>query len=107
MEKVNLEEKFQLFSEHWSPKIVGALNGQEVKIARLKGSFIWHSHPDADELFWVIKGSLQIRLRDRVIQLNENEFFIVPKGVEHKPVAEEEVQVMLFEPAGTLNTGDQ
>lgn len=106
MEKVNLEQKLSLFSEHWSPKIVGELNGQQVKLAKLKGEFIWHKHDQEDELFFVIKGSFKMEYRDRTVVVNENEFLIVPKGVEHRPVAEEEVSIMLFEPATTLNTGD-
>ncbi|MGJ3233725.1 cupin domain-containing protein [Marivirga sp.] len=106
MEKVNLNQKFSLFSEHWSPKIVGELNGQHVKLAKLKGEFVWHKHELEDEMFFVVKGILKMEYRDRTIEVKENEFVIVPKGVEHKPVAEEEVWVMLFEPASTLNTGD-
>lgn len=106
MEKVNLEQKFSLFSDQWSPKIVGELNGQHVKLAKLKGEFIWHKHDLEDELFFVIKGSFKMEYRDRTVVVNENEFLIVPKGVEHRPVAEEEVSIMLFEPASTLNTGD-
>ncbi|WP_375580703.1 cupin domain-containing protein [Marivirga tractuosa] len=106
MKKVNLEQKFSLFSEHWSPKIVGELNGQHVKLAKLKGEFVWHKHDEEDELFFVVKGSFKMEYRDRAVEVNENEFLIVPKGVEHKPVAEEEVWVMLFEPTSTLNTGD-
>lgn len=106
MEKVNLNQKFSLFSEHWSPKIVGELNGQHVKLAKLKGEFVWHKHEQEDELFFVVRGSFKMEYRDRTIEVKENEFLIVPKGVEHKPVAEEEVWVMLFEPASTLNTGD-
>lgn len=106
MEKVNLEQKLSLFSEHWSPKIVGELNGQHVKLAKLKGEFVWHKHDHEDELFFVIKGSFKMEYRDRTVVINENEFLIVPKGVEHRPVAEEEVSIMLFEPASTLNTGD-
>jgi mannose-6-phosphate isomerase-like protein (cupin superfamily) len=107
MEKVNLEQKFSLFSEHWSPKIVGELNGQQVKLAKLKGEFVWHQHEHEDELFFVVKGSFNMEFRDRTVLVNENEFLIVPKGVEHRPVALEEVHIMLFEPASTLNTGDQ
>ena len=106
MEKVNLAEKFSLFSEHWSPRIVGELNGQQVKLAKLLGSFDWHHHEREDELFLVVKGSLTLRLRDREVVLNEGEFFIVPRGVEHQPVAEQEAHVLLFEPASTLNTGN-
>ncbi|MFA6261372.1 MAG: cupin domain-containing protein [Bacteroidia bacterium] len=107
MEKVNLKEKLALFSEHWSPKVVGELNGQHVKLARLYGEFIWHKHDHEDELFLVLKGQLKMELRDKTVLINEQEFFIVPRGVEHRPVADEEVEVLLFEPASTLNTGDQ
>ena len=106
MEKVNISQKLSMFSDHWNPKIVGELNGQHVKLAKLKGEFIWHKHDDEDELFFVIKGVLKMEYRDKTITINENEFLIVPKGVEHRPVADEEVSVMLFEPATTLNTGD-
>lgn len=106
MEKVNLKEKFGLFSEHWMPKIVGELNGQYIKLAKTQGDFVWHKHDSEDEFFLVIKGLLTIKLRDRDIRLREGEFFIVPRGVEHMPVSEEEVQVMVFEPKSTLNTGD-
>jgi mannose-6-phosphate isomerase-like protein (cupin superfamily) len=106
VEKVNIHQKLSLFTDHWSPKIVGELNGQHVKLAKLKGEFIWHKHDHEDELFYVIKGSFKMEYRDRTIEVNENEFLIVPKGVEHRPVAETEVSIMLFEPASTLNTGD-
>ena len=106
MEKVNLAEKFSLFVEHWSPHIVGELNGQHVKLAKLLGTFDWHHHKHEDELFLVVKGSLTLRLRDGDVVLNEGEFFIVPRGVEHQPVAEQEAHVLLFEPASTLNTGN-
>jgi mannose-6-phosphate isomerase-like protein (cupin superfamily) len=105
MKKVNLSEKFDLFTEQWSPKIVGELNGQQVKLAKLQGEFVWHLHENEDELFMVIKGELTIAFRDREMLLTEGEFLIVPKGVEHKPVAEKEVLVMLFEPKSTVNTG--
>lgn len=107
MNKVNLSEKFAKFSDHWNPRIVGELNGQQVKLARLKGEFIWHSHEHEDEMFFIVKGSLKIKFRDKMVELQENEFFIVPKGVEHKPIAEEEVLVMLFEPASTAHTGKE
>ncbi|MUP46225.1 cupin domain-containing protein [Gramella sp. BOM4] len=107
MKKVNIEEKFGKFSDHWNPRVVGELNGQQVKLARLKGEFIWHSHEHEDELFWVVNGTLKIEFRDRMVILNENEFIVVPRGVEHKPIAEEEVLVMLFEPASTLHTGKE
>ena len=106
LEKVNINEKLDLFSEHWKPKIIGELNGQLVKIAKVKGEFIWHHHEQEDELFLVIKGHLTIKLRDKDIELDEGEFFIVQKGVEHKPVSAEEVHMMMFEPASTLNTGN-
>lgn len=106
MEKVNLAEKFGLFDEYWSPKIVGELNGQHVKLAKLKGDFIWHHHEAEDELFLVIKGQLVIKLEGQDVVLEEGEFFIVPRGVEHKPVAEEEAHVLLCEPVSTLNTGN-
>lgn len=103
---VNLNEKLSQFSEHWQPKIAGALNGQYVKLAKLKGEFTWHKHDQEDELFYVISGVLEIELRDQTLVLNPGEFVIIPRGVEHKPVAKEEVSVMLFEPQSTLNTGD-
>ena len=106
MDKVNLAQKFSLFDEHWSPKIVGELNGQHVKLAKLKGEFVWHHHEAEDELFLVIKGRLMIKLREREVILEEGEFIIVPRGVEHKPVAEEEVHVLLFEPKSILHTGN-
>ena len=106
MEKVNLSEKFSLFNDYWNPRIAGELNGQHVKLAKLKGEFVWHNHDQEDELFYVVKGSLRMELRDRVVTINEGEFFIVPHGIEHRPVAEAEVQLMLFEPASTLNTGN-
>jgi len=106
MEKVNIDEKFSLFSEHWSPKIIGALNGQLVKIAKVRGEFVWHRHQSEDELFMVIDGELTIRFRDREVKLGPGEMLIVPAGVEHQPVAPEEVRLLLFEPDSTLNTGD-
>ncbi len=106
MEKVNLFEKLGLFSDHWKPRVIGELNGQHLKLAKLKGEFVWHHHESEDELFLVISGTLGILLRDRTIHLEPGELFIVPKGVEHKPIAETEAQVLLLEPAGTLNTGD-
>ena len=106
MEKINLNEKFGLFSEYWSPKIVGELNGQFVKLAKLKGEFLWHHHESEDELFLVVQGQLVIELREQNITLHEGEFFIVPRGVEHRPVAAEEVHALLFEPKSTLNTGN-
>ena len=104
--KVNLAKKFSLFDELWSPKIVGELNGQQVKIAKIEGEFLWHHHENEDELFLVIKGKLTIKLRDEDVRLEEGEFLIVPRGVDHKPVAQEEAHILMLEPAGTLNTGN-
>ena len=104
--KVNLRERLDSFSEHWQPRVVGELNGQQVKLAKLQGEFVWHHHADADEMFLVVKGKITIRLRDGDVDLREGEFYIVPRGVEHCPVAEEEAHIMLFEPVGTLNTGN-
>lgn len=106
MEKINLLQKFSLFTERWSPKIIGELNGQHIKLSKFEGEFVWHKHETEDEAFFVIKGSFTMELRDKTVVLNEGDMLIVPKGVEHKPIAENEVWVMLFEPAGTLNTGD-
>jgi len=106
IKKINLNEKFALFSEHWSPKIVGELNQQQVKIAKLKGEFVSHKHDHEDELFMVIHSQLFIELENETVELNEGEFVIIPKGVQHKPFAPEEVKVLLFEPATTLNTGE-
>ena len=106
MNVVDLKEKFSLFNEFWSPKIAGELNGQYVKLAKLKGEFVWHHHENEDELFMVIKGKLTIKLKDQNIELNEGQFFIIPRGVEHLPIAEEECHVMLFEPKSVLNTGN-
>jgi mannose-6-phosphate isomerase-like protein (cupin superfamily) len=105
-EKVNLSDKLRLFSETWSPRIVGELNGQHVKVVKVEGEFIWHHHAEEDELFLVLSGQLSIHLRNRVVDLEEGEFFIVPRGVEHKPVAAAEAHVLVFEPASTLNTGN-
>lgn len=106
MDKVNVFQKLSMFHDHWSPKIIGELNGQHVKLAKLKGNFIWHKHDHEDELFFVLKGVLTMAFRDRTEVIQENEFIIVPRGVEHCPMAEEEVSVLLFEPASTVNTGD-
>jgi len=105
MNTINLKEKLNLFNEHWTPKIVGELNGQQVKLAKLQGDFIWHSHENEDELFYIIKGVLKMEFRDKMVVLNEGDMLIVPRGVEHRPIAEEEVHVMLFEPAETKHTG--
>jgi len=106
VEKVNLSDKFALFNDHWSPKIVGELNGQHVKLVKLQGEFVWHHHDEEDELFLVVKGQLTLKFRDKDIILNPGEFCIIPCGVEHKPVSQEEVHVLLFEPQTTLNTGN-
>jgi len=103
--RISLSEKFGTFSEHWRPKIIGELNGQQVKLAKFTGAFVWHSHEREDELFFVIRGAFTMEFHDRVVELREGDMIIVPRGVEHRPVAAEEVWVMLFEPAGTLNTG--
>ncbi len=105
MNKINIHKKFKLFNDQWSPKVIGELNGQAVKIAKVKGEFVWHNHEHEDELFYIIRGTLKIEFRDRTIELNEGEMLIVPKGVEHKPIAEEEVWLMLFEPISTKHTG--
>lgn len=105
-QKVNLQQKFDLIQEYWSPKIVGELNNQQVKLAKFKGEFVRHTHEHEDELFLVVEGVLFIELEDQTLELNSGEFVVIPKGVEHKPYAPEEVKVMLFEPATTLNTGD-
>lgn len=106
MKRINLAEKLALFEEHWSPKIVGEMNGHHVKLAKLKGEFVWHKHDSEDELFLVLEGSLTIRLRDGEISLERGEMAIVPRGVEHKPIAPKEAHILLLEPAGTVNTGD-
>jgi mannose-6-phosphate isomerase-like protein (cupin superfamily) len=105
MEKVNLTEKLALVTEHWRPKVVGDLNGQEVKLAKFKGTFVWHQHEHADELFLGVRGRFRIEFRDRVVDLGPGELLIIPRGVEHRPTADEEAEVLLFEPAGTRNTG--
>jgi mannose-6-phosphate isomerase-like protein (cupin superfamily) len=103
---INIQEKFKLFSDLWSPKKIGELNGQQILLAKLKGEFLFHKHDHEDELFMVIKGSLNIELRDKTITLNEGEFYIVPKGIEHKPIAKEEVHLLLFEPLSIKHTGN-
>jgi len=103
--KVNLAEKFAAFSQHWRPKIVGELNGQEVKLVKFQGEFVWHQHAEADELFLVWRGRMRVEFRDRVVELDPGEFLVVPRGTEHRTVAEEECEVVLFEPAATRNTG--
>ena len=107
MKKINVFKKLALFKDYWNPKIIGELNQQYVKLAKLKGEFIWHKHDNEDELFLVVKGKLKIAFRDKIVSIDENELIIIPKGVEHKPIAEKEVSVLLFEPKSTLNTGNQ
>lgn len=106
MEKINLAEKLALINEHWRPKVVGELNGQEVKLVKFQGAFPWHHHENEDELFMALKGSFRIEFRDRTVEIAQGEFVIVPRGVEHRPVAEDEVEVLLFEPANLKNTGN-
>jgi mannose-6-phosphate isomerase-like protein (cupin superfamily) len=106
MEKVNIPQKFALIHDHWSPKIVGELNGQQVKLVKFHGEFVWHHHDSEDELFLVVQGRFRMDFRDRQVWVEEGEFLIVPRGVEHRPVALDEVHVLLFEPASTLNTGN-
>lgn len=106
VKKINIEQKLSLFKDHWNPRIIGELNKQHVKLAKIKGEFIWHKHDKEDEMFLVLKGTLKIEFRDRTEIIHENEIIIVPKGVEHRPIAEKEVSIMLFEPATTINTGD-
>jgi mannose-6-phosphate isomerase-like protein (cupin superfamily) len=106
MEKVNVAEKLSTFSDYFNPRIAGELNGQQVKLVKFQGEFVWHHHDNEDELFYVVKGSFDMHLRDKIITINAGEFLIMPRGVEHKPVAQEEVEIMLFEPATTLNTGN-
>ena len=105
-ERVRLSEKFARFTEHWSPRVVGELNGQQVKLVKFQGAFTWHHHEHEDELFLVHRGAFRMEFRDRSVDLAAGDFLIVPRGVEHRPVAEEEVEVLLFEPASTLNTGN-
>ncbi len=107
MSAVNLKDKLAIFSEHWSPRIVADFNGHDVMVVKVKGEFNWHSHPDTDDFFLVIKGHVTIKLRDRDVHLSEGELFVVPKGVEHCPVAAEKAELLLIEPHGTPNTGDQ
>ena len=104
--KVNLQSKLAQFSDHWAPRTVSQFNGHDIMVVKSKGEFVWHSHPDTDDFFLVLKGRLRIELRDRSVELSAGELFVVPKGVEHRPVAEDEVHLLLIEPAGTPNTGD-
>jgi len=106
MLKVNIREKLALFSDHWNPRVVAELNGQHVKLVKFKGEFVWHDHAQEDEMFLVVRGQFRMEFRDHSVSLSEGEFLVVPRGVEHRPVAEEEVDVMLFEPALIKHTGD-
>ncbi len=106
MSVVNLEQKFAAFTDHWSPKVAASFNGHDVMVVKVKGEFVWHSHPDTDDFFLVLKGRLTIQLRDGNVTLGPGELYVVPKGVEHCPVAEEETHLLLIEPVGTPNTGD-
>ena len=106
MEKVNIQDKLSLFSDYWNPRIVGELNNQQVKLVKFQGEFVWHKHDHEDELFYVVEGEFKMEFRDKTVTLHQGEFLIVPRGVEHRPVAEKEVSIMLFEPNTTLNTGD-
>src|SRR5918912_4321838 len=106
VDRVNLEEKFAAFDEHWSPRIVGELNGQQVKLVKFRGEFVWHHHEHEDELFLVHRGSFRMEFRDRVVELRAGDLLVVPRGVEHRPVADDEAEVILFEPAATLNTAN-
>ena len=104
--KINIGDKFDLFKDYWSPKIIAELNGQDIKLAKVKGEFVWHNHKNEDELFFIVKGTLKIKFSNKIIELNEGEMLIVPKGIEHKPIAEEEVWLLLFEPSNTKHTGE-
>lgn len=106
MGKINLKEKLALFSDHWSPKIITEMNDYQIKLVKIKGDFVWHNHEDTDELFFVIEGKMKIEFKDKIVELNEGEMYVVPKGIEHKPFAENECKIMLFEPRGVVNTGE-
>lgn len=106
MSAINLAEKLSQFSDHWSPKVIGQFNGHDLMVVKVEGEFVWHSHPDTDDLFLVVKGEIDIEMRDETVTLREGEMFVVPKGVEHRPVARSEAHLLLIEPAGTPNTGD-
>lgn len=106
MEKINVEDKLSLFSDHWNPRIIAALNGQHVKLVKFLGEFVWHKHDDEDELFYVLDGAFTMEFRDKTVHLNKGDMLVVPRGIEHRPIAAKEVAVMLFEPASTLNTGN-
>jgi len=106
MGKINLKEKLALFSDHWSPKIITEMNDYQIKLVKIKGDFVWHNHEDTDELFFVIEGKMKIEFKDKIVELNEGEMYVVPKGIEHKPYSEAECKIMLVEPRGVVNTGE-
>ncbi len=106
IQKVNLAQKLALFHDHWKPRVVADLNGQQVKLVKLEGPFVWHHHENEDEMFLVVQGSFRMEFPERIVELQEGEFIVVPRGTEHRPVAEKEASVLLFEPATTLNTGN-
>ena len=106
MGKINLKQKLSIFSEHWSPKVISELNDYQIKLVKIQGDFIWHNHSETDELFLVIEGKMKIEFKDRTVELNKGELYVVPKGVEHRPYAEDECQIMLIEPRGVINTGE-
>lgn len=106
MDKIDLKEKLSMFSDHWSPKIVAEMNDYQIKLVKIEGDFVWHNHEDTDELFFVIEGSMEIEFEDKTVELNEGQMYVVPKGVNHKPRAQNECKVMLIEPRGVVNTGD-
>ena len=106
MDAGNIYEKLNSFSDHWNPRIIAELNGQQVKVAKLKGDFVWHAHEEEDEMFLVVKGNLKIEFRDKDLELSAGDYVSIPRGIEHRPVAKEEVEILLFEPASTVNTGE-
>jgi len=106
MGKINLKEKLSIFSEHWSPKVISELNDYQIKLVKIQGDFVWHNHSETDELFLVIEGKMKIEFKDKTVELNKGELYVVPKGVEHRPYAEDECQIMLIEPRGVINTGE-
>jgi|TARA_B100001540_G_scaffold314981_2_gene341087 mannose-6-phosphate isomerase-like protein (cupin superfamily) len=107
MSKINLKEKLSLFSEHWSPKVISELNDYQIKLVKIKGDFVWHNHSETDELFLVIDGEMKIEFKDKTVELNKGEMYVVPKGVEHRPYAENECEIMLIEPKDVVNTGEK
>lgn len=106
MDKINLKEKLSMFSEYWTPKVISELNDYQIKLVKIKDSFVWHSHEDTDELFLVIEGNMKIEFKDGTVELNEGEMYVVPKGIEHRPYAKDECKIMLIEPKGVINTGE-